>query len=78
MIYYYINDHRLPDYLTIEIVKENDSKHIYFLSDIHEIKRCKHSISFSAEYADHEILMDSKLYSTLCAKYGLSLVTKLQ
>lgn len=78
MIYHYINDHRLPDYLTIEIVIENGSKHVYFLSDIHENKRCKHTIAFSLEYTDHEILMDSKLYSTLCTKYGLSLVTKLQ
>lgn len=66
---------KLPFYLTIELVEEDNSVKVFINSRIHVNKRSKLSMSFSYDYTDEEII---KYCSSIIREmYGLALETSL-
>lgn len=60
----------LRHFYNIDIEEENGSQVIYFNSEIHVEKRTRMPMSFSMEWAHHEILNDGQLLTQITERWG--------
>ena len=70
-MYLRIRTLQLPSYLSIEIIQQGNSKHVYVNSCIHVNKQLKLPHSYSLDWSDEEILNDVDLFNFIKKTYGL-------
>ena len=70
-MYLRIRTLQLPSYLSIEIIQQGNSKHVYVNSTAHVNRQLKLPHSYSIDWSNEEILNDLALFNFIKKAYGL-------